>query len=1283
METYFRSLEEGVKRAYSIALKARSRGFDPELEPEIPFAKDMAERVEGLVGPKGVAPRIRELVEEMSNEEAAIKIAGEIVKGKFGKFEDNEKTAEQALRTSLALITEGIVAAPLEGIVKVRIKKNSDGTNYLAIYFAGPIRSAGGSAQALAVLVGDAIRVGLGLNSYKPTDDEIERFVEEVDLYNTEAARLQYHPEPQDIRKAVKNIPVEITGEPTEKVEVSGYRNLERIETNSLRGGAVLVLAEGVLQKVGKILKYVNKLGFESWEWLGEFAASRVTDDSEEKDVKIEPSFKYIKELVAGRPVLSHPSEKGGFRLRYGRSRNSGFAAMSMHPATMVLTDDFIAIGTQLKTERPGKGTAVTPCDAIDGPIVRLKDGSVLRIESYSQALKIREDVDEILFMGDILVNYGDFLENNHILIPAGYCEEWWVQELEREKKSKYTEYLDIENIPDEEIAIRISEELGIPIHPRYTYFYHDLTLEEMKLLYDMLKKGEVRDEKLYIPLQEKHLLEFIGVPHRIEDGYIVLQEFKSLLYCFGLVNGNFEEAYSRVESTMELVNSFGIKVMEKAPSYIGLRMGRPEKAKERKMSPAVNVLFPIGRNGGKTREVEKATRKGKIKIEVVYRYCESCSKVGITTLCQRCGEPTVFKRKCQSCGYTGDISESTCPKCSSRLNMYSERDIDIKILYERAKARVGSSGREVVKGIIGMTSLYKIPEPIEKGLLRARHGVYVFKDGTIRFDSTDIPLTHFRPREVMVSLEILKMLGYDRDHKGEPLVDEEQIIELKPQDIILPLSGADYLLKVTKFIDELLVKLYGVEPYYRAEKKEDLVGHLVLGLAPHTSAAILGRIAGFSKANATYAHPYFHAAKRRNCFHPDEKIYVHGKGYISLRHLVSYCSEKSGDSFGTKILMPEDSIFVSAYNLSKRRIIKGEVKEVSIHISPDYLIYLKTHSGREIRVTPDHRFPVFFKNKIGEKHAMDMKVGELLISLNEVDKENSNILFDEIVERKTIPSDSSYVISLNVEPSHIVSVNNIFVYNCDGDEDGVFLLMDALLNFSKKFLPSTRGSTMDAPLVLTTHLDPSEVDHEAHNIDIVSKYPLEFYEATLRYVKPQEFENIIETVSSRLGTDEAYYNLGFTHDTSDINLAPLTSAYKTLGEMTEKLEKQLALGKKIRAVDEQDVARRVIETHFLPDLAGNLRAFSTQRVRCVKCNTKYRRIPLTGKCRRCGGKLVLTVSRGGVEKYLHITEDLIQRYSLESYLKQRVEILRMSIASLFDDESVEQKSLKDFFKTE
>jgi DNA polymerase II large subunit len=55
---------------------------------------------------------------------------------------------------------------------------------------------------------------------------------------------------------------------------------------------------------------------------------------------------------------------------------------------------------------------------------------------------------------------------------------------------------------------------------------------------------------------------------------------------------------------------------------------------------------------------------------------------------------------------------------------------------------------------------------------------------------------------------------------------------------------------------------------------------------------------------------------------------------------------------------------------------------------------------------------------------------------------------------------------------------------NCDGDEDSVILLMDALLNFSKSYLPSSRGGRMDAPLVLTSRIDPKEIDEEAHSID-------------------------------------------------------------------------------------------------------------------------------------------------------------------------------------------------------
>ncbi|MEE8167902.1 MAG: DNA polymerase II large subunit [Candidatus Hydrothermarchaeales archaeon] len=1105
MEAYFEMLEAEAKKAYAIANEARKKGVDPELTSEIPLAKDLAGRVEGLVGPKGVAKRIRELSGE-DKEVVALQIAREIAEEQFGKFTSKEELCEQSLRTSLAILTEGIVAAPLDGIVKVKIKKNHDGSRYLAIYFAGPIRSAGGSAQALAALTGDYIRRVLGLDRYKPTNEEVERFAEEVELYNAEASRLQYLPSSHEVREAVRNIPVEITGESTDKVEVSGYRDLERIETNRLRGGAVLVLAEGVLQKAPKILKYVEKFGLEGWDWSS--SSSSLKD--EKSDPEIGPSYKYIKDLIAGRPVLAHPSAKGGLRLRYGRSRNSGYAATCMHPATLALLDDFIAIGTQIKTERPGKGSAVATCDSIEGPIVKLADGSVIRVESVEEAEKLRDAVRKILFLGDILVNYGDFLENNHRLMPSAYVEEWWLQELEKAGGS-------FSGMPSQEEALQLSKEYNVPLHPRYTYFYHDVEKEDLKQLTSWLSTGELVDDSLMLKnSEEKRILELVGVPHSVKAGKVRIREYKPLISVLGMgeefSTEKFLEAYEKASSTMELVNSFGVKVMEKAPTYIGARMGRPEKAKERRMKPAVSVLFPIGQAGGRTRDIKKASQQGSVEVDVARRECPKCEHVSSTTFCPNCGEATRLKRVCISCGRNWEDERDRC-KCGSLIVAYEKRKLDVKELLDAAVKMVGDSPNDI-KGIIGMSSEKKIPESLEKGILRSKHGVYVFKDGTTRFDSTDMPLTHFKPVEIGVSVEKIRELGYDRDWEGKPLESEEQLVELKCQDILLPETGAVYFLRVSQFVDELLVKVYGLKPFYNAENKEDLLGHLVLGLAPHTSAAILGRVIGFIQANVGFAHPYFHAAKRRNC---------------------------------------------------------------------------------------------------------------------------------------------------------------------DGDEDALFLLLDALLNFSKAYLPSTRGGKMDAPLVLTTRLDPKEIDDEAHNIDIANTYPLEFYEATLRYASPREVKDLIETIGDRIGDSGQYSGMGFTHSTGDISNGPKTSAYKTFGTMMEKVQRQLELAGRIRAVDEHDVAKRVVESHFLPDLAGNLRTFSKQTIRCVSCNAKYRRVPLSGKCRRCGGKLVLTVSKGGVEKYLGVTKNLIEKYNLDDYLRQRVRILEVSISSVFDNEGARQVSLSDF----
>ncbi|MEM2694347.1 MAG: DNA polymerase II large subunit [Archaeoglobaceae archaeon] len=1104
VEAYQKMLLEKLEKAYKVAELARSRGLDPETRVEIAIAKDMAERVEKLIGVMGVAERIRELENSgLERDKISFIIADEILEAKFGKMNPLE-AIEKAIRTAVAIMTEGVVAAPIEGIAKVGIDKNSDGSSFLKVYYAGPIRSAGGTAQVISVLIADYVRRKVGIGKYIPTEEEVLRYCEEIQLYK-KVANLQYLPTDEEIRLIVTNCPVCIDGEATEEVEVSGYRNLPRVETNKVRGGMALIIAEGIALKAPKLKKLVESLKIDGWGWLDKLIKKEA---SEEVDVK--PKSKYLSDIVAGRPVLSHPSQKGGFRLRYGRARNSGFATVGINPATMVLID-FIAIGTQLKIELPGKAGGVVPVTTIEGPTVRLKNGDVVRINSVKEAFEIRDEVELILDLGEILINYGDFLENNHPLMPSSYCYEWWVQETGIEK----------ERISEEE-AIKLCDELGAPLHPEWTYLWHDITVDEFEYLRNFISehgKIEARGKFLVLPRDEraKEILEKLLVEHKVREE-LVIEKWKVLARCLGLDSRLKKVGEPKGENVLEVIKSVsGIEARAKAPSRIGARMGRPEKAKERKMSPPPHLLFPLSFAGGKRRDIKSAVdhsngynfSKGEIEVEIVLRKCSKCGKETFWLKCE-CGELTQQLYYCPKCRIR---QTSKICKCGAETRGYVKRVVDIRKLYTTALKNINESDTlEIVKGVLGLTSKSKFPEKIEKGILRAKHDVYVFKDGTIRYDMTDLPLTHFKPKEIGLSVEKLKELGYTRDYLGNELKNEDQIIELKPQDLVISKNCAEYLVKVAKFIDDLLVKFYRIEPFYRVEKPEDLIGHLVIGLAPHTSAGVLGRIIGFADILACYAHPYFHAAKRRNC---------------------------------------------------------------------------------------------------------------------------------------------------------------------DGDEDSVMLLLDGLINFSRHFLPEKRGGQMDAPLVLTTVVDPREVDKEVHNMDIVSRYPLEFYSATLRFANPKDCEDVIEKVKDRLSLETRFCGLNFTHDT-DIGLGVKESAYKKLKNMNEKVEKQMEIAKKILAVDENDVAERVINVHFLPDIIGNLRAFSKQEFRCVDCNEKYRRIPLNGKCRRCGGNLTLTVHSSSIVKYLDISKKLCEDYKVSEYTKQRLKLIEHEIKSLFLEKR--QVTLVDLF---
>ena len=451
-------------------------------------------------------------------------------------------------------------------------------------------------------------------------------------------------------------------------------------------------------------------------------------------------------------------------------------------------------------------------------------------------------------------------------------------------------------------------------------------------------------------------------------------------------------------------------------------------------------------------------------------------------------------------------------------------KKLDIKHFFNEAVSRIGYNFSEIpplVKGVRGTSNDHSDIEHLSKGILRSKFNLAVNKDGTIRYDCTEIALTHFKPLEIGTSVEKLLKLGYKKDIYGNSLEKEDQILELKPHDVVLPACPVtnneradDVFFNIANFVDEELEKLYKLPRYYNLASKQDLVGQLVACMAPHNCAGVIGRIIGFGKLQGLMASPYMHAAMRRDC---------------------------------------------------------------------------------------------------------------------------------------------------------------------DGDEAAVMLLLDVLVNFSRKFLPSHRGGTQDAPLVLNAKIQAGEVDDQILNFETSSSYPLELYE--LAEQRKHSSEVKMEKVKDRLKENVCPFSgTGFTHDTTDFNDGVLNGAYKILPTMKDKVEKQMELVSKIRAVDTDDVARLIIERHFIRDIRGNLRKFCKQQFRCVACNEKYRSVPLTGVCNKCGGKLIFTISEGSIKKYLEPALSLAENYKISDYTKEGLELTKYYIESIFGRETEKQEDLKKWF---
>ena len=212
---------------------------------------------------------------QYDRETAAIQISLFVAREMNKQTGDKRRSIDSGLRVGLAVLTEAVLVAPLAGIGDVRILNNVDGTDFLSIDFCGPIRAAGGTAQALGVLIGDILRRELGVGKYNPTNAEIERVKEEFGLYRK---GLQFRPSPDETGTIVGACPVMINGEETEKIECAGFKEVRNVVNvngtyrTRVRGGVMLVIGEGLCLKAPKVQTHTERLEVPGWEFITHFA---------------------------------------------------------------------------------------------------------------------------------------------------------------------------------------------------------------------------------------------------------------------------------------------------------------------------------------------------------------------------------------------------------------------------------------------------------------------------------------------------------------------------------------------------------------------------------------------------------------------------------------------------------------------------------------------------------------------------------------------------------------------------------------------------------------------------------------------------------------------------------------------------------------------------------------------------------------------------------------------------------------------------------------------------
>ena len=197
-----------------------------------------------------------------------------------------------------------------------------------------------------------------------------------------------------------------------------------------------------------------------------------------------------------------------------------------------------------------------------------------------------------------------------------------------------------------------------------------------------LIKSYVKSDPKITLNFEKtiKEILEKAFIVHKLKDNKIIFSLKMSFIYktLFNLENKKQIEIEKDDDVFTYFYKVSSLKIKNKAPYYVGSRMGRPEKS-ERKSMKGVHALFPLSNVVGSSRLLDRAmdysARKtnenktdskkkksidfsskntivetGKVKIDVCRKKCLKCGRSSFFNICHSCGTHTELQKICLRC---------------------------------------------------------------------------------------------------------------------------------------------------------------------------------------------------------------------------------------------------------------------------------------------------------------------------------------------------------------------------------------------------------------------------------------------------------------------------------------------------------------------------------------------------------------------------------------------------------------------------------------------------------